>query len=130
MIWHSSPPSALRLWPGLFRPVLLTALLSALLSAASCTQVPELDTAVPDHLRHAAYPQLVTLDKSLTTPVWPRQKAEQIEQTLTARRERLQARARELNAPLVAPLVDPVVDPAARQRMQNGVTRMQNGVTR
>lgn len=82
---------------------------------ASCTNVPELDATIPGHLRDADYPELVSLDGSLTAKQTPQEQAEEIEQSLGARRNRLQARARKLNTP--------VVDPQSRTRMQNGVTR-------
>jgi len=89
--------------------------LAALLAVASCTQVPELDATIPDHLRNAPYPELVPLDGSLATVLPPQDQAAEIEQSLVARRDRLQGRAKALNAP--------VVDPVARQRMQDGITR-------
>jgi hypothetical protein len=93
----------------------LLSTLAAQLIATACTQVPELDATVPKHLRNAAYPELAPLDASLTTPVFPQDQARQTEETLAARRDRLQARANALNAP--------VVDPTARQRMQNGINQ-------
>ncbi len=74
--------------------------LGALLSAAACTQPPELDATIPDHLRDAAYPDLVPLDKAFATTRLPQDQAMEIERSLLARRDRLQARARALNIPL------------------------------
>lgn len=96
-------------------PTRLALAVAALLSATACTQVPELDATVPDHLQNAAYPDLIPLDGSLETEQLPQDQAEQIEQSLAARRSRLQARARGLDGP--------VVDPAARKRMQGGISR-------
>ena len=107
MIWPFSPCFSSRLCPALA--------CAALLSATACTQVPELDAAVPGHLRDAPYPDLVSPDRLLGMSQSPLDQAGQIEQSLAARRDRLQARARELNAP--------VVGPDARKRMQSGVNR-------
>lgn len=96
-----------RLWPALF--------LVAGLSVTACTQVPELDATVPTHLRTAAYPKLVSLDGTLTTTRTPQDQAAQIEQSLAARRDRLQARSKGLDRR--------VVDPVSRKRMQSGVNR-------
>ena len=99
-----------------FIPYLIPALsLATLLSTAACTQIPELDATVPDRLRNAPYPDLITLDGSLATAQLPRDQADEIEQSLAARRSRLQARARDLDTD--------VVDPQARKRMQGGVSR-------
>ena len=102
MNWHRF---ANRLWPTLALVTL----------TAACTNVPELDATVPRHLRDADYPELVSLDGSLVAKQTPRAQASEIEQSLGARRDRLQARARGLNTP--------VVDPESRKRMQKGVAR-------
>jgi len=96
-------------------PTRLALAVAALLFATACTQLPELDATVPAHLQNAPYPDLIPLDGSLAAEQLPRDQAEPIEQSLAARRSRLQARARELDGP--------VVDPAARKRMQGGVSR-------
>jgi len=77
--------------------------LAALVVAVSCTNVPELDATVPAHLRDAAYPDLVPLDGSLATLRLPQDQAGEIEKSLAARRDRLQARARAMNTPVVDP---------------------------
>jgi len=94
-----------RLWPTLVLATL----------TAACTNVPELDETIPPHLRDADYPELVSLDGSLVAKQTPQEQAGQIEQSLGARRDRLQARARGLNTT--------VVDPKSRKRMQKGVAR-------
>lgn len=98
------------------RPIALMAFGTVLvLVLGGCAQVPELDATVPDHLDDAAYPALVPLDGSLTTAVHPADAAKKIEDTLSGRRDRLQARAARLNTP--------IVDPATRARMKTGVAR-------
>lgn len=95
-----------------YRPLLCVALL---LVGAACTRVPELDATIPANLRDAPFPELVPLDEFFATAQLPQDQASEIEQSLDARRDRLQARARLLKAPLV--------DPAERKRMQGGVNR-------
>ena len=80
-----------------------------------CAQVPELDESVPDNLDNAAYPALISLDGSLVTQTLPSDAASQIDDNLAGRRERLQARAKRLNSP--------VVDPESRARMKAGISR-------
>ena len=63
---------------------------------AGCTNVPKLDATIPNHLRDADYPKLVRLDAVFSMAQNPRQQAEEIEKSLEARRNRLQARARRL----------------------------------
>ena len=89
--------------------------LAALLSGVACTQVPELDANIPDHLRKTPYPELQPLDDALFDVPLPQEQSGEINETLSARRDRLQSRARALNAT--------VVDPAARKRMQAGVNQ-------
>jgi hypothetical protein len=89
--------------------------LTALLAGVACTQLPELEATIPDHLRDAPYPELQPLDEALFAVPLPQEQSAEIEQSLSARARRLQARARDLNTT--------VVDPAARKRMQSGVTR-------
>lgn len=78
-----------------------------------CTQFPELDSTVPDHLENADYPALIQLDASLTTPPTPADDAEKLEKELAARRDALQNRARRLNAP--------IIDTSTQDRMETGV---------
>ncbi|MFT7595615.1 MAG: hypothetical protein ACI8R4_002944 [Paracoccaceae bacterium] len=82
------------------RPMAVVFLLALL---TGCAQVPELDATVPDHLRDAAYPALIPLDGSLAPNVLPADAASEIEDSLAARRDRLQARAKRLNTPIVDP---------------------------
>lgn len=89
--------------------------LAALLTGAACVQAPELDANITDQLRKAPYPELQPLDDALFDVPLPQEQSAEIDETLTARRDRLQSRARALNAN--------VVDPTARKRMQSGVTQ-------
>jgi len=73
--------------------------LIATLAIAGCTNVPELDATIPSHLRDAPYPKLVRLEHIVGTAQSPREQAEEIEETLEARRKRLQSRARRLTSP-------------------------------
>ena len=86
-----------------------------LVLAVGCAQVPELDATVPKQLDNAAYPALVPLDGSLTTVILPATAASDIEASLVARRDRLQAKASQLN--------EPIVDPKAKARMKAGISR-------
>ncbi len=107
MIQYSALCIRFRLWP--------ISGFAALLIATACTQVPELDATIPAHLRNAPYPALVPLDDALFAAPLPQVQSQEIERSLTARRDRLQSRAKGLNAS--------VVDPEARKRMLNGVGR-------
>jgi len=96
-----------------YRQAFATIALLAL--ATGCAQVPELDATVPEHLDNAAYPTLIPLDGSLTTVILPADAASEIEDNLARRRDRLQAKAKRLNGP--------IVDPEAQARMKAGVSR-------
>jgi hypothetical protein len=85
------------------------------LLALSCTQVPELDATIPESLLTAPYPALIPLEYMAPTGASPREDAEQIENELAARRERLAARAAALNAP--------ILDEAARERLKKDIAR-------
>lgn len=88
------PPTQVqtRLWRGLY--------LIGLIGLVNCTNVPELDATIPDHLRNADYPKLVRLDGVFATAQNPREQADKIEQSLETRRRQLQSRARRLqNSP-------------------------------
>lgn len=68
----------------------------ATLFLSACTQVPELDQAIPDWVRKADYPQLVALDASLISQVSPQEQSDKIANDLLARRDRLNRRAERL----------------------------------
>ncbi len=99
----------------LFAAALALGLGTLVLGLSACAQFPELDATVPQHLRDADYPALVPLDGSLTSNIAPRQAAQPIESYLTARRDRLQRRARALRAT--------IIDSETRKRMQDGISR-------
>ncbi|PCH74412.1 MAG: hypothetical protein COC12_03705 [Rhodobacteraceae bacterium] len=105
MIRHRASPRGYRKWLAL----------AALLAGAACTQVPELDATIPDHLRNAPYPELQPLDDALFDVPLPQAQSAEIEKSLSARAARLQSRARALNAT--------VIDPTTRERMETGVTQ-------
>ena len=65
----------------------------AILCLGACTQIPELDEAVPNWVRRADYPKLTTLDPSVTTVVLPQDRSEEIEQEMTARQDNLERKA-------------------------------------
>lgn len=104
MIWHRTIRKEIRPW--------LAATITILVVSA-CTEVPELDSTIPGHIRKAPYPKLVPLDRALISAPLPQVRSEELEKSLAARQARLQARARDLNSP--------VVDAASRKRMQDGV---------
>jgi len=89
------------------------AVLAAATLITGCANVPELDEGMEDWVRDADYPQLQPLDGLQTGVPLPAQQAADLEQQMVARRNRLQARARALNAP--------IVDDASEARMQAGV---------
>ena len=92
--------------------LILPGLLLMLLQAAACSEVPELDAAVPAWVDDADYPAVVPLDSALAqAPLVPEQAAD-IEKDVSARVARLKARAAALNAP--------IVDGTARTRMESG----------
>lgn len=80
-----------------------------------CTQVPELGDRVTPEIKDAAYPLLVPLDESLTTPPNPMVEAAEVEETLIARVQRLKNRAKQLQGP--------VVDRQTQSRMNQGITQ-------
>lgn len=84
-------------------------------SLVACSQIPELDEAVPNWVRHADYPELTALDPSVTTKTLPQDESEKIAREMTGRRDNLERKARRLKVP--------VVDDAAQTRMSNGITR-------
>ena len=88
MIIRSTAQVHTRVWRALC--------LIGLLGTAGCTNVPELDATIPDHLRDADYPKLVRLDDVFATAQNPQEQAEEIEKSLEARRRRLQSRAQRL----------------------------------
>ncbi|MHA6262476.1 hypothetical protein ACXYMO_04675 [Arenibacterium sp. CAU 1754] len=81
---------------------------------AGCTQVPEIGDRVPVGLTDAPYPALVPLDDSLTTPQDLRGAAQEVEESLATRVQRLKSKALNLQTP--------VVDEKTQTRMQQGVT--------
>ncbi len=81
----------------------------------ACTQIPELDEAVPNWVRRADYPELRALDLSVTTKILPQDDSEKITQEMTARQNNLKRKAKRLNTS--------VVDDAAQTRMSDGITR-------
>ncbi len=86
---------------------------AALLLAAACTRVPELEERVSGSLQSADYPALLPLDIAAPQLETPEEEAQRIQDQLDGRREGLQSRARQLNAP--------VLDGPSRKRMQDGV---------
>ncbi len=96
------------------RPALALCVIAGLVMFG-CTQVPELEATIPDHLRDAPYPELIALDEAFGTVHPPREQAGRIERQLAARRARLQSRAKGLNAR--------VLDPATRARMREAIAR-------
>lgn len=81
----------------------------------ACSQIPELDEAVPNWVRRADYPELTALDPSLATKILPQDETDKIEREMTGRRDTLERKAKLLKKP--------VVDDAAQTRMSNGITR-------
>lgn len=78
---------------------------AALALPGACTRIPALDQSVPEALRHAGYPALIPLDGVVAAADPPAAQAAEIERDLAARRDRLQRRARQLQAgaPTTAP---------------------------
>ncbi|MEX0286295.1 MAG: hypothetical protein AB3N23_16940 [Paracoccaceae bacterium] len=72
--------------------------LALCLALSACIEVPELDQAVPDWVDKAPYPELVMLDGLQQSEPSPETEALELEQTLTARADRLRRRAASLNA--------------------------------
>lgn len=97
------------------RSRIATLAIVAIWSLGACTQIPELDEAVPDWVRKADYPELTALDASVTTKTMPQDDSEKIAQEMSGRRDRLNNKAKRLNTP--------VVDTASQQRMNKGITR-------
>lgn len=95
----------------LLRPAAFALLAGPMLAA--CTDIPELDATVPAHLKQADYPALVPLDGLLTPLPPPQEQADALRAELETRRDGLQQRARQMNAP--------VVDDATAARMRRGV---------
>jgi len=73
-----------------------------LTALAGCIQVPELEQAVPEWVATADYPELIPLGDEFTTQTTPLDQAEEIETELSARRTRLQAKAKALNTPVLS----------------------------
>lgn len=96
-----------------FRPHPLAVPMLLAAALAGCTEVPELEATIPDHLEQADYPALVQLDDSLFDHPEPGEAAEDLQRGLEARSRRLQDRARRLQGT--------VVDDDARARMETGV---------
>ncbi len=95
------------------RRVLMAIGLVCPLLLAACSEVPELDAAVPDWVDNADYPDLVPLDRALANAPLPQTQSAEIEEDVTARAERLRARAERLNTT--------IVDEQTRERMNSGV---------
>jgi hypothetical protein len=89
--------------------------LPLVLACAACTQVPELDNQIAPDVQHADYPALVPLHQALAPLPDPTERAQALEDELTARRDRLRGRARSLNRA--------GVDDETKQRMQQGVSQ-------
>jgi hypothetical protein len=87
----------------------------ALMVLAGCVEVPELDRAVPAWVDDAPYPDLVPIGPDITQRIPPDERASEIGDDLSARRDRLLRLARALNTP--------VIDDATRTRMDGGVAR-------
>jgi hypothetical protein len=64
---------------------------------AACSQVPELDNVITPHLERADYPDLVPLQRALAVQTPPGKAADELEDEMNARRERLQSKAQQLN---------------------------------
>ncbi|WP_425043999.1 hypothetical protein [Primorskyibacter sp. S87] len=96
------------------RPPLLF-LSSLFVVLAACTNVPELQERLTDDLRNAKYPALVPLDQALKAQSPKGDEAQELEDSLTARRDGLQNRAKALNE-------TEAVDEETRLRMQQGVS--------
>lgn len=79
----------------------------------ACSEIPELDAAVPDWVDDASYPDLVPLDRALAKAPLPRAQSAEIEEEVANRAAQLKARAERLNTP--------VVDEQTRNRMEAGV---------
>jgi len=97
----------------LFVPALCAAL--AQLSVVGCTNIPELDATVPDHLEDADYPSLAPIETLLVPMRDPLEQTGDLQSELQARRDSLQRRAKRLNAP--------VVDEPTQARMKAGIVR-------
>lgn len=82
---------------------------------SSCTQIPELDEAVPDWVHNADYPKLTPLEPLATTRSLPQDESAKIAQQMSARTDRLNSKAKWLKTP--------VIDEAAQARMNTGITR-------
>jgi hypothetical protein len=91
----------------------ITAIATLLLGA--CTQIPELNEAVPNWVRRADYPKLTALDPSIATQILPREDSEEIEKEMTGRQNRLERNANQLKTT--------VIDEATQARMSEGITR-------
>lgn len=76
------------------RPVLIL----SLVLAAACTRVPEIEDQLTDDLRTAPYPDLIPLNDALTERAAPAEEAQELEDDLTRRANRLKARAAALKA--------------------------------
>jgi hypothetical protein len=87
----------------------------ATLLLGACTQIPELNEAVPNWVRRADYPKLTALDPSIETQILPREDSEEIEEEMAWRQNRLERKANQLKTT--------VVDDATQARMSDGITR-------
>ncbi|APG46264.1 hypothetical protein [Phaeobacter porticola] len=66
------------------------------LAIAGCTRVPELEDRLTPDLRGSEYPALVPLEDALQPSARPAEESKALEDNLTARAARLQARAEAL----------------------------------
>lgn len=97
--------------PRLFRAV--PPVVAVLLVLAGCADQPDLESTISDSVRAAPYPDLVPLEPLLATSGPRRDKIDNPETDLAARRDRLQQRAQRLSGT--------VVDTDTRTRMRTGV---------
>ncbi|MGR3760188.1 hypothetical protein ACUXV3_08635 [Roseobacteraceae bacterium NS-SX3] len=78
--------------------LLLFCAASALLAAAACTRVPELEDRLGSDLRAAGYPELIPLDENVAPLPDPAGQSAALKRELDARSARLQARAAALKS--------------------------------
>lgn len=101
--------------PNLRRPGIAALVVCVPLLLTACTQIPELNEAVPNWVRKAEFPKLTALDPSVVTKTLPQDDSEQIAVELTARQERLERKAKRLNTP--------IIDEATQARMKSGISQ-------
>lgn len=97
-------------------PMLLPALLAGMFAWAGCTNVPELDDAVPDWVRDADYPALIPLTGDLAAAPATGEEAARLQSQLAARADGLNRRAQGLRGV-------PVLDEADRARLRQDIPR-------